>query len=478
MLKQRLFKKYFLATAFIVFFSLTVMMLISVFVFSKNIAASNYSTLDKTCSSVSNFATSVTQNPSSHDGERNIYYIMKNLSDFSDADIYFTDLTGTIRVCACEKWGTDAICDHSGSILPSEFIERAKSGAFHEIATLDLYSTPHYVSAQNVTNNGKIIGTVVAAAPMSATESVIIKTVRIYLFSAIVPLVLMFFALYGITYRLTKPLRLMSEAARAMAKGDFSRRIPVTSDDEIGELAVSFNQMTNSLAQLENMRKSFVANISHELKTPMTTIGGFIDGIIDGTIEPEKEKYYLEIVSDEVKRLSRMVQSMLNVSKLESGEFVLKTEIFDFRDLLINVVISQEQRIEAQSLNITGLDGIPNITVNADRDLIHQVVYNLVDNAVKFTDGSGNIDFSLKVDSKRMIFAIKNTGKGIPQAELPYIFERFYKVDKSRSANKNSTGLGLYIVKTIVKIHGGTIKVSSRENEYTVFEVTLPLVRQ
>lgn len=112
------------------------------------------------------------------------------------------------------------------------------------------------------------------------------------------------------TYRLTKPLKQMSEAARAMAKGDFSKRIPVTSDDEIGELAVSFNQMTNSLVQLEGMRKSFVANVSHELKTPMTTIGGFIDGILDGTIEPDKQKYYLQIVSDEVKRLSRLVQSI------------------------------------------------------------------------------------------------------------------------------------------------------------------------
>ncbi len=475
MLKQRLFKKYFLATAFIVLFSLTVMMMIMVFVFSKNIADSNYATLNKTCTSVSDFVGVAVESPSSHNGEREIYFIMKNLADFSDIDIYFTDPTGTIRICACEKWGSDALCDHSGSILPSEFIERAKSGAFHEVSTLDLYRNPHYVAAKSIVIGEDSIGTVVAAAPMSATETLIKDTVKIYLLSAVIPLILMFFALYGITYRMAKPLRLMSEAAKAMAKGDFSRRIPVTSDDEIGELAVSFNQMTNSLTQLENMRKSFVANISHELKTPMTTIGGFIDGIIDGTIEPQKEKYYLEIVSDEVKRLSRMVQAMLNVSKLESGEFVLKTENFDFRELLINIVIGQEQRIERQSLDITGLDTIPNVTISADRDLIHQVVYNLVDNAIKFTDDGGNIDFALRLDSKRMVFSIKNTGKGIPQAELVNIFERFYKVDKSRSANKNSTGLGLYIVKTIVKTHGGSIKVSSRENEYTVFEVTLPL---
>ena len=285
----------------------------------------------------------------------------------------------------------------------------------------------------------------------------------------------MFFAIYTMTYRMTKPLKLMSEASKAMAKGDFSKRIPVTSDDEIGELAVSFNQMTNSLVQLEGMRKSFVANVSHELKTPMTTIGGFIDGILDGTIEPEKQRYYLTIVSDEVKRLSRLVQSMLSMAKLESGEFILKPELFDFRELLCTIVISQEQRIEAQGLNITGLDEIPSVSVSADRDLIHQVIYNLVDNAIKFTNESGTINFSLKTDSKKLVFTITNTGKGIPEKELPYVFERFYKVDKSRSANKNSTGLGLYIVKTILKAHGGGITVISQENSFTSFSITLPV---
>ena len=166
---------------------------------------------------------------------------------------------------------------------------------------------------------------------------------------------------------------------------------------------------------------------------------------------------------------------MLSMAKLESGEFVLKPELFDFRELLCTIVISQEQRIESQKLNITGLDEIQSVSVNADRDLIHQVIYNLVDNAIKFTDESGTIDFKLKNDNKKLVFTITNTGKGIPENELPYVFDRFYKVDKSRSAVKNSTGLGLYIVKTILKAHGGSITVASRENSFTSFSVTLPL---
>ena len=326
-------------------------------------------------------------------------------------------------------------------------------------------------------SDGSKVGYVIATSSIEDVTNLMKKIAQIYLFSIIIPLVLTFGAMSAMTYRLVKPLKLMSEAAKAMAKGDFSRRIPVTSDDEIGELAVSFNQMTNSLARLEDVRKSFIANVSHELKTPMTTISGFIDGIIDGTIEPDKQKYYLQIVHDEVKRLSRMVESMLSVSKLESNEVALKREAFNLRELVLNVVIAQEQRIDKKQLNIVGLDALPDITVNADKDLIHRVVYNLVDNAVKFTDEGGKIDFKINYDSKNVTFRIENTGKGIPQSELPHVFDRFYKVDKSRSANKESTGLGLYIVKTIIKNHGGVISVSSVENKFTAFEFTLPINR-
>ena len=323
--------------------------------------------------------------------------------------------------------------------------------------------------------NGVKKGYIVAAESLDEAGVLMKKITYIYVISAIVPLVLMFVALYFTTYRLTRPLRLMSEASKAMARGDFSRRVPVTRDDEIGQLAVSFNQMTNSLARLEEVRKSFIANVSHELRTPMTTIGGFIDGIMDGTIPPERQNHYLQIVSDEVKRLSRMVESMLSVSRLESKETKLVKTDFDFKEQLIGIVISQEKRIADKDIIIEGLDGLGNITINADKDLIYRAVYNLVDNAIKFTENGGTIGFNIKLDSNNFILRIENTGKGIPEVELPYLFERFYKVDKSRSSNKESTGLGLYIVKTIIKNHGGVITVSSVEKQFTAFEFTLPM---
>ncbi len=449
-------------------------MLILSFALNHHLAKSNEQTLEKCCNEVRQTVEEYETDEIPYD---HLYQILNAVSAITGNDVFLVNDRGNVVICGCEEWSQYGHCRHTDSF--SICFEQAAAGTPKTVFRLDtfgIYQNPHYIAYSSVFNkNRDEVGTVYVTAPLSAIRELLVTVTKLYLLSAAIPLILMFFAIYVMTYRLTKPLKLMSEAAKAMAKGDFSRRIPVTSDDEIGELAVSFNQMTNSLAQLESMRKSFVANVSHELKTPMTTIGGFIDGILDGTIEPEKQQEYLSIVSEEVKRLSRLVQSMLSMSKLESGEFVLRPEWFDFRELLCTIVISQEQRIEEKQLDIEGLDEIESVSLYADRDLIHQVLYNLLDNAIKFTDPAGKIDFQVTTDAKKLMFTIRNTGKGIPERELPYLFERFYKVDKSRSANKNSTGLGLYIAKTIVKTHGGSISVSSQINSLTSFTVTLPI---
>lgn len=473
-MRHKLFNKYFLATAAIVILSITFIIMILSFTYNKYIVDEKYKSLDKACTSVTDFVEAAANDSLINSPERGLYYVISNIAEVTDFDIFVTDRLGVIKVCSCAQYGTEGSCEHTGIRISEEHLDDS-SKENRSLGTIGIYRNPHYIVASSLVNSEKQVGFVVAAASSDGIHQIISRIIRLSAFSSIGPLLVMSLALYGINYRLTKPLKLMSEAARAMARGDFSRRIPVTSDDEIGELAVSFNQMTNSLVRLEETRKDFIANVSHELKTPMTTIAGFIDGIIDGTIEQEKSKHYLEIVSGEIKRLSRMVQSMLSLARLESGEFTLKTEQFDFRELVLSVVISQEQRIEQKKINVNGLDELPSVSLNADKDMIYRVIYNLVDNAVKFTDENGTISFKVRADSKKLVFRIQNTGKGIPKNDLPYVFERFYKVDKSRSANKNSTGLGLYIVKTIVKNHGGSISVSSAENEFTAFEVTLPI---
>ncbi len=477
-MRQKLFKKQFGAIALIVFLSLSFILIILTFMYNNYLAEEKYKLLKKSCQSVSGFIEyDISQQEIGYD-EYAVYYIMNNLSSVADIDVFMIDKNGIIRLCACKEWGENGGCEHTGTQIDVSVIDSLTIDNKNTLSTLDIYKSPHYTAANPINNaSGEKVGYVVATDSINDARNLMKRIAYIYIISAIVPLFLMFVAISLMTYRLTRPLRLMSDAARAMSHGDFSRRIPVTSDDEIGQLAVSFNQMTNSLARLEEVRKIFIAIVSHELKTPMTTIGGFIDGIIDGTIPQDRQAYYLGIVHDEIKRLSRMVETMLNVSRLESNESELKRESFDFKEQVLSVVISQEQRIDKKGIDIIGLDTLPDITINADKDLLYRVVYNLVDNAVKFTNVGGKIEFKINYDSKNLIFRISNTGKGIPQSELPYVFERFYKVDKSRSANKESTGLGLYIVKTIIKNHGGVISVSSVENKFTAFEFDLPVGR-
>lgn len=471
-MKRRLFGKYTFSVGVVVLASLTIMFFIMMIVCNNFVSETKYDTLKKSCNSVSSFINDGSDKSFTHSKELDIYHVMKNYKEFSDSDIFVVDRSGIIEICSCDDWGKGQICDHSGTQFDTELLSEISERETHSFDNLGMYKEMQFVAVEKI---GKTDGYVVAATPTTAVKELVSRVIRIYLFAIVIPLLIMLLVLYFITYRLTSSLKLMSQAAKAMAKGDFSKRIPVTGDDELGELAVSFNQMTNSLSRLETMRKNFVADISHELKTPMTTIAGFIDGILDGTIEPDKQSYYLGIICDEVKRLSRMVESMLSLSRLESDEYSSQNEDFDFKELLFSVVIGQEQRIEQKKIEISGLDSIDSVTIRANRDLIYRVVYNLVDNAVKFVNDEGNIDFKLDIDSAFIVFKIKNSGKGIPKADLPIVFDRFYKADKSRSAMKNSTGLGLYFVKTIVKKHGGNISVISKENEYTEFTVKLPL---
>lgn len=469
-MKLKLFKKYFFTTSLIIVFSLAVMMMILSFVLNNYIAESKHRTLVECCETVSEYIDAGTEE--SQISLDDVIFNVNSLSAVSQADIFIADKNGEVIVCSCGEWNKSRSCMHTENKIsqPEVFDDVHKKDI--GFSTLGIYKNPHYVAAKKLSNG---YGTVYSTASVSTVGNLLSTVVKLYSISAVLPILLMFVSIYLMTYRMTKPLKLMSEASKAMARGDFSKRIPVMSDDEIGELSMSFNMMTNNLAQLEGMRKSFVANVSHELKTPMTTIGGFIDGILDGTIDGDKQSYYLGIVSGEVKRLSRLVESMLSMSRLESGEFVLKPQLFDLREMLLGIVISQEQRIEKMNLNIENLDELQAISVNADKDLIHQVIYNLVDNAIKFNKESGKISFSLKREGKMAVLSITNTGFGIPEKDMPFIFERFYKVDKSRSVVKNSTGLGLYIVKTIVSAHGGTITVTGRENDFTRFEISLPI---
>ena len=339
-----------------------------------------------------------------------------------------------------------------------------------------IYENDRYISARPIYYNSQsnVMGIVIVTSSTDDIASFTDMVMRIFILSAIATLSISVLAIGIFSYNLVKPLKQMAQAARQFGKGNFSVRVNVTSDDEVGELAKSFNNMAESLSASENVRRSFVANVSHELKTPMTTISGFIDGILDGTIPKEKQNYYLDIVSEEIKRLARLVRSMLDLTRLDSGEMNLNYQKFDLFSTLVTVVITFEQEIERKHIQIKGLDELEPKIIYGDKDLIHQVVYNLIENAVKFTNENGYIEFNITENSEQTDFSVKNSGMGIRQSEISLVFDRFYKTDKSRSKDKKGLGLGLYLVRSIIRMHGGDISARSEYGEYCEFDFYIP----
>jgi signal transduction histidine kinase len=264
----------------------------------------------------------------------------------------------------------------------------------------------------------------------------------------------------------------MTAAAKRFETGDFSHKIEISGDNELSYLAASLNDMAAAIELAEVNRANFISNVSHELKTPITTIGGFADGMIDGTIPKERFKEYLKIVSSEVRRLSRLVSNMLSLSSFEEGAKRLTITRFDVVPIFIETAIFFEKQIGEKQIEISGLDREP-FYIEADEDLIRQVIFNLFENAVKFTDKDGAINIAMNESATLLSVAVKNTGKGLLPDELAQVFDRFYKTDKSRGVDKTGVGLGLPIVSAIIKLHGGNLIAKSDPGSFTEFEFSL-----
>ncbi len=383
-------------------------------------------------------------------------------------DIYITDVSGNVLISSGKAV-------EENTVVPRNFAMQALKGEMTISSNMKGFFPEKrlIVSTPVVMPTGKTVAVVYNTTSYDEMTGIIRDITILLLLASIMVVIFIMFAAYLMTNRLVRPIKEMAEASHGISKGDFSKEITVDRDDEIGDLAVEFNHMIQSLAAGEQMNRSFVANVSHELKTPMTSIGGFIDGILDGTIPPEDQNKYLKIVSAEIKRLSRIVVSMLNLAKIESGEIELKPERVNLSEMIINIALGFEHQINEKNIDIRGFDTLPETNVYADRDLIYQVFYNLCENAIKYTPEGGYVEFGGLEKDNITTFYIRNSGEGIPEEELPLIFDRFYKVDKSRGTDRKGTGLGLYLVKTIVSLHRGTITVKSVEGQYCEFIVTL-----
>ena len=319
----------------------------------------------------------------------------------------------------------------------------------------------------------EVLGEVVALSPTASLDTMWGGFIGLFFMTAFVVLMIAFMASSVTAMRQVKPIREMVEATRHFADGDFDIRMnDYGRTDEVGELAASFNAMAETLQQTERQRREFIANISHELKTPMTTIAGYTDGILDGTIPPENERQYLQIIAEESRRLSRLVRRMLDVSQLQAIDPLRSGAHFDLSESMRRVLISMEKKITDRNLDVEA--DIPDgpILVLGDNDLITQVIYNLLENAAKFAREGSTLYLGGAVQDGKARVIVRNIGDTIPAEELPLLFERFHKSDKSRSEDKDGVGLGLYIVKTILEQHKEKIHVAS-ENGVTEFSFSL-----
>ena len=413
-----------------------------------------------------------------------IQSMISAIAQYSDIEIFVVNKTGDVIYCSASSDKIDAddgACSLHGNIsFPEKLIEQiifSEDEEYRYTGKIDGISDEIYLLGAvpfDLQNETACVITMKSA--VEAFLPYASRFLRMFILSSVLVMAISCLLSVIVSYRMVRPIKKVIQVTKHYAGGDFSARINTTQVYmELTQLAESVNRMADNLAVLEESRSSFIANVSHELKTPMTIISGFVDGMLDGTIPYEDSEKYLTIVSDEVKRLSRLVVSMLNMSKIEAGKLTLNKSVFSFSDVVLKTALGFEKIVENKNIQISGLDELSDIMINADEVLITQVVYNLFDNAVKFVNESGRITLSLYTEKNEAVFAVENTGIGISKAEKELIFDRFYKVDKSRGLDAKSFGMGLYIVKSIIDLHNGTISLESNEQEYTKFIVRLSL---
>ena len=412
---------------------------------------------------------------------KNYYIVAGNIFDASisaikdtiASDVIIVDEEGRVELSTI-RLSTEQI----NTLIPPSISSNVLKG--------EIYRHPHFIGSDRrsvgytvgvpvMRDDGDISGAVFITTQELNLGDIFKNTFFIFVTCGVAVLMIAFIALIFVTHRMTQPIYQMHDAANAYAKGDFSKRIEVNPQNEFAPLAASFNSMADGIENLDEMRRGFVADVSHELRTPITTITGFVDGILDGTIPPEHQEKYLKTVSEESHRMSRLVSTFLDIAKIQSGQVSYVKKPFNIIETTAKVLFAFEDRIEQAGIDLEFNFDSDTMMAVGDVDAIYRVIYNLVDNAIKFTPEKGKIEVQSTVNEGKINLSVYNTGIGISKEDAAHIFERFYKADKSRGINKRGTGIGLFLVKNIIKEHGEDIILTSKEGEFAKFTFTLPL---
>ncbi|MCY6485704.1 HAMP domain-containing sensor histidine kinase [Clostridium aestuarii] len=400
----------------------------------------------------------------------NISKILEHVSEYSSSDILLFDNYG--YVCAVSKKEHK---DFIGYQLLTKDLENLRLGNSIEKKEFQekIFDIPVYSYIVPIFNRGMFQGAILFNTAMYEIKEPLKEVYQIIWISAVLAMVLSSIVIYYFSQKIiVRPLSKINNVSDKIAKGDVGKRVDINSNDEIGELAKAFNSMADSLEQVENNRRTFISNVSHELRSPITSIKGFIGGIIDGIIPKEKENYYLSIAYEEIQRLTRLINDLLDLSAIEAGKFTLNIQKYDINEIIRLSVIKFETKIKSKKLNVNVWLDDKSVYVLVDRDKIIQVITNLIDNAVKYVEFGGNIEIRTKVRGQKVFVSIYNDGQCIPEEDAKYLWERFYKSDKSRTS-KVSTGLGLAIVRSIIVQHGEEIWFKNKQSKGVEFIFTL-----
>ncbi len=405
------------------------------------------------------------------------YAIDSLTHDDSSICLFITDTEGDLLLTGA------SFCEEAERVVAdSAFWEELKvslseTGLYKETRELlSLGGGSHVICAIYIYDEAaEEIGISFACASDVSTARLVSTTAQAVIISCLWIMLAMLIAMYILTEHIVDPIKRMSLASKNYAKGKFDTRIDVIGHDEVAELSVAFNHMADELDLLEKKRNQFMSDVSHELRSPMMSILGFVEGVRSGSVPEDKRDYYLDIAADEIKRLSRLVADLLDVSRLEMGEKKLNFVKSDLCDKAFFVLVSLEKRIEEKKLEVVFDSKEDHLFVRADEDALHRVIYNLCENAIKFSHEGAKLRINIYENrAKEVVLEVYNEGVGISAEDLPCVFERFYKSDKSRGQDKKGVGLGLYFVKTIVAAHDGEISVESEEGKYCLFTVKLP----
>ena len=399
-------------------------------------------------------------------------------SEVGEVSAMICDEDGYVVICSCDN----LTCDHVGKQVPESYRrEMLREGVYYEknVHLADIYDDARFLAGQAVVNDqtGNLVGFVVVTAPMNQTTDYMLRSSTFFIYTAIGALGLALVAATFLSRSLVRPLGQMADVARRFGYGETKLRAEQTKSNtrEVNDLALAFNTMADSLEQSEQRRQEFIANVSHELKTPMTTIGGYVDGILDGTIPKDQEDKYLATIADETRRLSRLVRHMLSLSRMKSeGSDLTKRRDFDLNELIIRTLLSFDGRTEEKHLDVQLQLPEDHMTVTADPDSITQVLYNLLDNAVRYTPRGGTVTLLVTKEKQDFILRVTDTGPGFTAEALAKAGELLY-TEAARSDTAHQ-GFGLYFARRVALSHSGTLRLSNTPGGCA--ELRLPICEQ